>query len=47
MPPMHLSETSLWRDYRAMSFVVWLSIAQTVSWGIMLYGFAVLIQPLT
>ena len=37
---MHLSETSLWRDYHAMAFVVWLSIAQTVSWGIMFYGFA-------
>ena len=45
--PMHLSETSLWRDYRAMSFVIWLSIAQTVSWGIMFYGFAVFIKPLT
>jgi MFS family permease len=44
---MHLSETSLWRDYRAMSFVIWLSIAQTVSWGIMFYGFAVFIKPLT
>ncbi|MBT4486975.1 MAG: MFS transporter [Rhodospirillaceae bacterium] len=44
---MHLSETSLWRDARAMSFVVWLSIAQTVSWGIMFYGFAVFIKPLT
>ncbi len=30
-----------------MAFVVWLSIAQTVSWGIMFYGFAVFIQPLT
>ncbi|MFP6747061.1 MAG: MFS transporter [Alphaproteobacteria bacterium] len=47
MAPMHLSKTSLWRDYRAMSFVVWLSIAQTVSWGIMFYGFAVFIKPLT
>ena len=44
---MHESETSLWRDYRAMSFVIWLSIAQTVSWGIMFYGFAVFIRPLT
>jgi len=44
---MHLSETSLWRDYHAMAFVVWLSIAQTVSWGIMFYGFAVFIGPLT
>jgi MFS family permease len=44
---MHHSETSLWRDYRAMSFVIWLSIAQTVSWGIMFYGFAVFIKPLT
>ncbi len=46
-PAMHLSETSLWRDYRAMSFVIWLSLAQTVSWGIMFYGFAVFIEPLT
>jgi MFS family permease len=46
-PALHLSETSLWRDYRAMSFVIWLSIAQTVSWGIMFYGFAVFIEPLT
>jgi len=30
-----------------MSFVIWLSIAQTVSWGIMFYGFAVFIKPLT
>ena len=44
---MHLSKTSLWRDYHAMAFVVWLSIAQTVSWGIMFYGFAVFIRPLT
>ena len=44
---MHLRETSLWRDYHAMAFVVWLSIAQIVSWGIMFYGFAVFIRPLT
>ena len=44
---MHESDSSLWRDYRAMSFVIWLSIAQTVSWGIMFYGFAVFIKPLT
>ncbi len=44
---MHESETSLWRDYPALSFVVWLSIAQTVSWGIMFYVFAVFIKPLT
>jgi len=44
---MHLSKTSLWRDRRAMTFVVWLSIAQTVSWGILFYGFAVFIKPLT
>jgi len=44
---MHLSKTPLWRDRPAMAFVVWLSIAQTVSWGIMFYGFAVFIQPLT
>ena len=44
---MHETDTSLWRDYRALSFVIWLSIAQTVSWGIMFYGFAVFIKPLT
>ena len=47
IPAMHESETSLWRDTRALSFVIWLSIAQTVSWGIMFYGFAVFIKPLT
>ena len=47
IPSMHLSKTSLWRDRRAMTFVVWLSIAQTVSWGILFYGFAVFIKPLT
>ena len=43
----HLSEISLWRDRSAMKFVIWLSIAQTVSWGAMFYGFAVFISPLS
>ena len=35
-----------WRSYAKLSFVIWLSVAQVVSWGTTFYAFALFIGPL-